>query len=176
MRPVHVSTPIDAPRERVFELIADLARRPAFCDHFQRDFRLERLASRGVGAAARFRLEAPRMPIWMESVVAESDEPHRVLERGRGGRWDRIPVTTVWELAAGPGRGCEVSLTFWTDPSHPLDVVRERLGAGRWYRRQWRRALRRLKELAESERPVEPVRVAGASRPPGLSANMLARR
>lgn len=166
MRPVHLSTSIDAPRERVFELIADLAMRPAFCDHFQREFRLERLASSGAGAAARFRMDAPRMPIWMETVVEELGAPHRVLERGRGGRWDRIPVLTAWELAAGPGSGCEVSLTFWTDPSHPLDAVRERLGAGRWYRRQWGKALRRLKAVAESERPVARVAVAGASRVP----------
>jgi uncharacterized protein YndB with AHSA1/START domain len=164
LRPVQASISIDAPRERVFELIADLGRRPAFCDHFQHDYRLERIAARGVGAAARFRMDASRFPIWMETVVEELHQPDRVAERGRGGRWDRIPVVTAWELAAGPGRGCEATVTFWTDPSHPLDIARERLGARRWYRRQWAKALQRLRELAESERPVEPIAVAGASR------------
>lgn len=178
MRPVHVQTTIDAPRERVFELVADLARRPSFCDHFQRRYRLERLPSRGAGAAARFRVEAPRLHIWMESAVEELQAPHRVLERGRGGRWDRIPIFTVWELAAGPGEASEVSVTFWTEPDHPLDRLREHLGAVRWYRRRWAQALRRLRELAESGREADAVAVAGGSRAPNASSNapnMLAR-
>jgi uncharacterized protein YndB with AHSA1/START domain len=165
MGPIHAETTIDAPRERVFELLSDLANRPAFCDHFQQEFRLARLVSKGVGAAARFRVEAPRMAIWMETVIEELDPPHRIYERGRGGRFDRIPIVTVWELSAGArATSTEARLTFWTEASNPLDRLRERLGARRWYGRQWRRSLGRLKELAEAGGPVEPVSVAGGSR------------
>jgi hypothetical protein len=166
MDPVVATTTIDTPRERAFELIADLANRPAFCDHFQLDYRLQRLGSSGVGAGARFRVEAPRFGIWMETVIDQVDPPYRLYERGRCGRWDRVPAFTVWELVEGAGETSEVSLTFWTEPSRPLDVVRERLGARRWYRRQWERALRRLRELVERGERPERLSVAGGAELP----------
>jgi uncharacterized protein YndB with AHSA1/START domain len=164
MGPISVKRPIDAPRERVFEFLCDLANRPAFTDHFIDQFRLERLESSGVGASARMRITKRRM--WMETVIEEVLPPHRILERGRGGRWDRIPILTHWELVEGPGGGCEVTLAFWTEPAHPLDRLRERLGAERFYRRQWSRALSRLKDLIESGRSPERVVVAGGDRLP----------
>jgi uncharacterized protein YndB with AHSA1/START domain len=162
MGPIFAETTIDAPRERVWEIVSDLAQRPAFCDHFQHEFRLQRIESRGVGAAARFRVDAPRMSMWMETVIEEVDPPHRLFERGRGGRLDRLPIFTVWELEVGPGSSTEARVTFWTEPGHPLDRLREHLGAERSFRRQWSRALRRLKEIAESGAEVEPIGVAGA--------------
>ena len=162
--PISVKTPIDAPRVRTFEIICDLATRPAFTDHFITEYRLERLESSGVGAAARFRVKEPG--IWMETVIDEVSPPHRILERGAGGRWDRIPVTTSWELLELGPTGCEVTLRFRTGPSHPLDRLRERLGAERYYRRQWSIALARLKGLVESGRPPDRVVVAGAPRLP----------
>ncbi len=161
MGPISAEATIDAPRERVWEIVADLAMRPAFCGHFQEEFRLERLESAGVGAAARFRVEAPGMAVWMESAISEAQAPHRLYESGRGGRLDRIPIFTVWELAEGAGETTEAKVTFWTDPSHPLDRLRERARTRRWFRRQWAHALDRLKELTETGAEIEPVRVAG---------------
>jgi uncharacterized protein YndB with AHSA1/START domain len=161
MDPTRAETTIDRPREAVFELIADLADRPAFCDHFMLDYRLERIPSRGVAAAARFRVEAPRFETWMETVVEELDPPYRIYERGSCGRWNRIPAFTVWELVEGDGETSGVSVSFWTEPEHPLDRLREKLGAERWYRRQWERALRRLREIAEEGRAPKRVAVAG---------------
>jgi uncharacterized protein YndB with AHSA1/START domain len=159
MGPISVQRPIDAPRERVFDVLCDLADRPAFMDHFVEEFRLERLDSYGVGAAARMRL--PR-GLWMETVIVEASRPHRILERGGGGRWGRIQVTTGWELVEGPGgRGCEVTLTFWTESASALDRLRDKLGAELLYRRQWSMALSRLKELIESGAQPERVLVAG---------------
>jgi uncharacterized protein YndB with AHSA1/START domain len=164
MGPVSAEITIDSPRERVFEVIADLANRPAFCDHFAHDFRLQRLESRGVGAAARFRVDAKRFPIWMETVVIEEQAPYRLLERGRGSRSDRLPINTAWELVEGPGSTTEVTVTFWAEPANRLDAVRGKLGAGRWYGKQWKRALRRLRDKVEGEERIEPLLVAGASR------------
>ena len=161
MLPVSIRTSIDAPRERAFAFVSDLANRPAFTDHFVEQFHLERIPSAGVGAAARFRVKPPGARMWMETVIAELDPPYRVQETGSGGRSDRIPVFTAWELLAGAGTGTEVSLTFWTEPSHPVDRLKERLGARRWYRRQWSRALSRLKQSLETNRTVEPVGIAG---------------
>lgn len=166
MGPVSANIAIDLPRERVFGFLSDLANRPAFTDHFIHDLRLERLASSGVGAAARFRVEPPMTRLWMETVIEEADPPYRIFERGRTGRYDRIPVSTVWELVGGPGARSEVRLSFWTEPSHPVDKLRERFGAERWYRRQWSRALERLKDVLESGREIERVAVAGGARIP----------
>lgn len=164
MGPVSASVSIDAPRERVFAVISDLANRPAFCDHFIKDFHLQRLESRGVGAAARFRTEARGFKIWMETVVEEVEPPHRLLERGRGSRADRMEIGTGWELVEGPASTTELTVTFWADPSNPADAARSKLGASGWYRRRWKRALRRLRALVENEERIEPVRVAGTSR------------
>jgi uncharacterized protein YndB with AHSA1/START domain len=162
MGPVSATTPIDAPRERVYELLCDLSARPAFCDHFVAEYRLQRIDPIGVGASARFRV---RKWGWMDTEIEEAVPPHLIRERGRGGRFNRIPVFTVWELAAsGWPRGCEVSVTFWTEPSNPADRAKELLGGARRFRRSWARALVRLKDLAESERVAERVAIAGADR------------
>src|SRR5436190_7685059 len=164
MGPISVSTMIDAPRGRVFEFLADLANRPAFTDHFISELRLERFESSGVGAAARMRV---RRGTWMETVIDEVSPPHRIRERGRGGRLDRIPMATLWELVEGPAASsCEVKLTFGTEPEQPFDRMRERLGAERFYRRNWSTALSRLKDLIETEGPVARVVVAGGARLP----------
>jgi uncharacterized protein YndB with AHSA1/START domain len=163
--PISSTKAIDAPRDEVFRFLADLANRPAFTDHFVEQFRLERLESAGVGAAARFRFAG--RGIWVETVIEELSPPHRIVERGKGGRWDRIRVFTGWELLEGPGIGqTEVTLTFWTEASNPFDRLREKFGAQRYYRRQWSTALIRLKEILESDEPVERVTVAGGDRLP----------
>lgn len=164
MGPVSTSVSIDAPRERVFEVISDLALRPSFCDHFQEEFRLQRLESRGTGAAARFRVEAPRFPIWMETVVESVQAPYRLIERGHGSRADRMTLGTAWELVEGAGATTELTLTFWIEADNPIDSARSRLGSGRWYRRAWGRALERLRKLIEDDAELAPLRVGGMSR------------
>ena len=53
-----------------------------------------------------------------------------------------------------------------THADRVLDSLRHLRGNERWYRRQWRRALARLKQLAESGEQPERVVVAGADRIP----------
>jgi hypothetical protein len=170
MGPVSATISIDVSREEVHQLLADLSSRPAFTDHFIDEFRLERMEPAGVGAAARFRV--PKRKLWIETVIVENEAPHRLLERGRGGRLDRIPVSTAWSLVEGPGsRGCEVTVTFVTEPVAITDRVTDAMARMRgiegWYRRQWARALSRLKDLAESSQEPDRLVVAGADRNPG---------
>ncbi len=170
MGPVSASTSIDAPREAVMELLTDLSVRPSFTDHFLDEYRLERLEPAGLGAAARFRI--PDRGIWMESVIAEIETPHRVVERGHGGRLDRIPIATVWELVEGPSAdSCELTVTFVMEPQTLADRAADTgaglRGAERWFRRQWNRSLGRLRELAESGAAPARIEVAGADRNPG---------
>ena len=153
MGPVSAKTEIDVPRRHVFDAIADLSLRPAFTDHFLTDFRLTRIESSGVGAGARFRIAVRPRRVWMDTVVVEAEEPHRVLERGRGGRGNRIPSTTLWELTEGPGTLTTVRVSYWTEPSNPVDRGLEMLsGASGPYERRWREALHRLRDLLESGR------------------------
>ena len=97
--------------------------------------------------------------------ITEIDFPHRITERGRGGRLNRIPTTTVWEVVEGPGNLSTVRVTFWTEPSNPLDRVRESFGRSGAARRGFRTALRRLRDqLEEGRAPAERIGVAGGNR------------
>jgi uncharacterized protein YndB with AHSA1/START domain len=150
MGPISAETEIDVPRERVFEAIGDLANRPAFTDHFLAGFRLTRIESSGVGAGARFRVEAPLRSIWMDTTIAELEEPHLIIEHGQGGRANRIPNNTVWELTEGPGSLTTVRMSHWTEPG-PIDRGLEILSlASVWQQRGWREAMRRLRDGLES--------------------------
>ena len=159
MRPVTLQTVISAPREEIFELVADLSRRVAWCDHFMEDYRLARAKPVGLGAAARFRARGE----WAEIAIAEYDPPRRLVEEGRIGRLGRSELRAVWELAP-EGRGAtRVVLTAWTEAGHPYDRLKEALGARRWLRSQLRTALGRLRTIFE-EPPTAPlarVTVAG---------------
>ncbi len=163
MGPISLTTSVDASRDRVFDFICDLSTRLSWIDHFARDYRLERVAASGQGAAARFRVDAPAGVRYMETVIAEAERPYRVVEHGRGGRLDRTPMRLVWELEEGPTT--TVTLTFWTQPGTAFDRLRE-LGRTRWWRRRWGKALRRMQELIESGAAAERTEVAGADRVP----------
>lgn len=165
MGPVSAEITIDAPRERVYAIVSDLAMRPSFCDHFQEQFRLQRVDPTGVGATARYRLRARRFPLWMQTAITELEPPHLVLERGRGSRLDRMEVGVAWELVSSSATMTDVTVSVWTDPTHPIDRMKDALLGSGWHRRQWARALGRLREIAETGAEIEPLQVAGASRP-----------
>jgi uncharacterized protein YndB with AHSA1/START domain len=165
MGPVSAEIEIDAPREHVFTAIADLARRPSFTDHFLGDFHLTRIESSGIGAGARFRVASSLRKVWMDTVIVELEQPHKLIERGRGGRGNRIPTTTVWELTEGTGPLTTVRVSRWTEPSNPLDRALEVLAANAASeQRGWRTALRRLRDQLESGEAVPAlVTVAGGN-------------
>lgn len=166
MGPVSAEIEIDVPRRRAFDAIADLALRPGFTDHFLSDFHLTRLASSGVGAGARFCFAVRPRRVWMDTTIAEIEAPHRLLEHGRGGRSNRIASTTLWELTEGPGALTKVRVSYWTEPSNPVDRGFELLsGASIPYQRHWREALRRLRDQLESDGfDQDRLAVAGGNR------------
>lgn len=166
MGPITVTTSIDADRERIFDFICDLATRPSWIDHFAGDYRVARIPSSGRGAAARFRVDAPAGIRYMETVIAETDRPHEIVEHARGGRLDAIPIRLVWELERGPTT--TVKLTFWTAPPTHFDRLRER-GRERWWRRRWTKALSRMRDLIESGSAVPRVEIAGGDRVPSIA-------
>ena len=165
MGPISAETEIDLPREQVFAALVDLALRPLFTDHFLTDFHLTRIDAAGVGAGARFRVQAPLRKVWMDTTIVALEEPFRIVEAGEGGRNNRIPNHTVWELKEAPGSLTSVRLSHWTEPPHG-DRALELLSAGSvWQQRGWREALRRLRDLLEADRPAaERLAVAGGNR------------
>ena len=166
MGPISAQVDVDAPRERAFDVVADLANRPAFMDHFVSGFHLFEIESAGVGAGARFRFDVAPQALWFDTTIEGLERPRRISERGRGGRFNRIPCATEWEFASGPGPLTPVRVAFWTEPGHPLDRAKEILGAASfWHERNWKIALRRLRDLLEAgESPDRRVAVAGGSR------------
>ena len=166
MEPISVETQVDASREEAFDFICDFSRRPAWTDHFAKEFNLERLEPVGVGAAARFRVGAPGGIDYMSTAITEAERPEKIVEQGQGGYLNRVPINAVWELTSGPGAVTTIRLTFWTEPGHHFDRARER-GRGGWWKRRWKRALRRLRDAIESGgEGIEPVRVAGGAHQP----------
>jgi uncharacterized protein YndB with AHSA1/START domain len=148
--PVTVTVTVGRPREEVFEYLADIANHAEFTDHFLKDFRLTREQSYGRGAGARYRVDMPfnRFP-WADTTIVEMDPPHRLMEAGRAGKFNRIEVTTQYLLFEGAGNTTRVELTSETDPPLITDKLLERLGARGWLKRKNRQALRRLRAILE---------------------------
>jgi uncharacterized protein YndB with AHSA1/START domain len=155
MRAVTVTTVISAPREAVFDFVCDLAGRPAYTDHYMRDYRLARVNPVGEGAAARFQLRAPFAKEYAELEIREADRPRRIVEEVRVGRRGRNRSLALYEFSP-EGRGAtRVELTTYSEPATWIDRLKE-IGAAGWVRRQSKKSLERLRMIFE-EPPKEPL-------------------
>jgi uncharacterized protein YndB with AHSA1/START domain len=151
--PVSVSVTIGRPREEVFDYLVDVANHPEFTDHFLTDWHLTREESRGAGAGARFRIRAPLSRFsWADITLAEVEPPRRIVELGRGGKFNRIRQRGEWILEPGPGGLTRVQFTLETIPVLPSDRILELVAGRAWFRRKLRRALRRLRTILEEDR------------------------
>ncbi|MDQ4072117.1 MAG: SRPBCC family protein [Actinomycetota bacterium] len=160
MRQVSVSVFISAPREQVYDFVADLAGRPAYTDHYLKDYRLARAKAQGKGAAARFLLETPLANERGEIEIKEADRPRRIVEEGRVGRLGRSRLVAVYEFVPEPG-GTRVELTTLSDPATVVDRMKQ-AGVHRWTRRQTKTALERLRMIFEEPPEGELARVTVA--------------
>ncbi len=162
MRKVRVSTVIAASCEDVFDLLEDLSRRPAFTDHYLKDFRLARSNPRGEGASARFLLDRVIFSERAEIRIVDCERPRRVAEEGRLGRRGRSTLSAVYELQPEPDGGCRLEMTARVEPKTAVDRLRQR-GAHRWIHKNAKRSLGRLRRLLEepSDGPPQRVTVAG---------------
>ncbi len=153
MDPITVSTTIARPREEVFEYLADIANHPEFTDHYLVDWHLTREDPYGAGAGARFRVKAPFSRFsWADVTFAELQPPFRIVERGRGGKFNRIRMLGTYTLSPGPGGTTRVQHTLETEPVMPSDRLLEALGGRAWTRRQAAKAMRRLRTILEEGR------------------------
>jgi uncharacterized protein YndB with AHSA1/START domain len=153
VEPFTVSSTISKPREEVFEYLADIANHPEFTDHYMVDWRLTREDSVGTGAGARFRIKAPFSRFgWADVTFAEVEPPFRIVERGRGGKYNRIRMLGTYTLSPGPANSTRLEYTLETVPKLPSDKLMEALGGNRWTRRQTTKAIRRLRTILEEDR------------------------
>jgi uncharacterized protein YndB with AHSA1/START domain len=157
MREVTVSTIISAPREDVFDFVCDLAGRPGFTDHYMDDYRLARVRPVGVGAAARFRLDAPMSNEYAELTITEADRPRRIIEEIRVGRRGRNRSVAVYDFTRESANVTRVELTTYSEPATMVDRFRQ-IGAAGWIRRKTRRSLDRLRAIFEEPQKEPPKR------------------
>ena len=166
MDSVTVRTHISAPREQVYALIADVAARPAWCDHFQKDFRLVTPRSEGVGAGARYRLDWRGGTRYVEFTIIKERSPRRVVEEGRTGRLGHTRLGAEYELTSPSTGLTRVELTVWTEPENAGERLREALGFRTFMRKRSRRALDRLRAILEEGRSEELSRATIAAYEP----------
>jgi uncharacterized protein YndB with AHSA1/START domain len=149
--PVTVSTNIGRPREEVFDYLVDIANHPEFSDHYLKHFRLTRIDSRGRGAGARFKIDAPLNKFaWADMTFVEVERPHRIVAFGRGGKFNRIKTTTIYRLDESADGGTRLELMTESEPALPTDRLMETVTGYRgWMKRKTRRAIRRLQSILE---------------------------
>jgi uncharacterized protein YndB with AHSA1/START domain len=162
MREVNVSTVISAPREEVFDFVADLAARPAYTDHYMEDYRLARVQPVGLGAAARFRLNMPRSREYVELTVTKADRPRQIVEEMRLGRRGRVRAIAVYDFTRESPSVTRLELTTYSEPATMVDRLKE-TGAAGWTRRQSRKSLERLRRIFEEpqKQPLKRATIAG---------------
>jgi uncharacterized protein YndB with AHSA1/START domain len=150
VEPVTVSVTVDRPREEIFAYLADIANHPEFTDHYLVDWRMTRVDTVGRGAGGRFRFTAPLNRFdWADLTFIEVDAPRRIVQAGRGGKYNRTRLRSVWDLEQGPGHTTRVTLTFETRPATTSDRLMESFGQRGWLKRKSAKALRRLRSILE---------------------------
>jgi uncharacterized protein YndB with AHSA1/START domain len=169
MREVTVSAIISAPREDVFDFVCDLAARPAYTDHFMDDYRLARVQPVGVGAAARFKLDAPFANEYAELTITKADRPRQIIEEIRVGRRGRNRSVAVYDFTRESAHVTRVELTTFSEPATIIDRFKE-IGAAAWIRRQTRKSLDRLRMIFEEPERVELKRATIAGYEPDKAA------
>ncbi len=159
MRSVTVTAQISAPREQIFDFVGDLSRRPAFADHYLKEYRLARANPVGKGAAARFLLDAPIFSERADLAITEYERPHRIVEEGRIGLRGRSRLVVTYDFTVESEGSTRVDLTTYSEPRTAVDRLRQG-GAQRWLTRQSNTALDRLRRIFEEPAGGELERVS----------------
>ena len=168
MREVTVTAFISAPREDVFDYVCDLAARPTWA-HFMEDYRLARVQPVGVGAAARFKLDAPLANEYAELTITRADRPRQIIEEIRYGRRGRNRSVAVYDFSRESGNTTRVELTTLSEPATFVDRLKD-IGAAGWIRRKTGKALDRLRMVFEEPDRVEVKRATIAGFEPDKAA------
>jgi uncharacterized protein YndB with AHSA1/START domain len=150
MEPLTVSVSISRPREEVFAYLADIANHQEFTDHYLVDWRMTRVETVGQGAGGRFRYTAPLQRFdWADVTFVDVDAPRRIVQAGRGGKYNRTRLRSVFDLEPGAGGTTRVTLTVETRPATFADRLMESFGLRGWLKRKSGRSLKRLRSILE---------------------------
>ena len=84
--------------------------------------------------------------------IAEMQPPLRIVERGRGGKYNRIRMLSTYTLSPGPSGSTKVEYTLETVPVMLSDKLLESLGGRARTKRQVTKAMRRLRTILEEDR------------------------
>ena len=107
----------------------------------------------GTGAGARFRIKAPLNRFaWADMTFAELQPPFRIVERGRGGKYNRIRMVGTYTLSPGPGGATRVEYTLETVPAQLSDQLMDTLGGTLLEPPPGGKAMRRLRTILEDDR------------------------
>jgi uncharacterized protein YndB with AHSA1/START domain len=156
--PVTITATIGRPRTEVFDYLADIANFPEFTDHYLKDFRLTRIDSRGRGAGARFKVDAPlNRYSWGDMTFVEVERPYRIIAFGRGGKFNRIRTTTIFTLDEASGDTTRLEVMTESEPALASDRFMEAVTGYRlWMKRKTRKAVRRLQAILEENQDRGP--------------------
>src|SRR3954464_5735875 len=133
------------------------------------DYRLARVQPVGVGAAARFKLDAPLANEYAELTITKADRPRQIVEEIRYGRRGRNRSVAVYDFTRESAHVTRVELTTFSEPATVVDRLKE-IGAAGWLRRKTRKALDRLRMIFEEPDRVELKRASIAGFEPAKSA------
>jgi hypothetical protein len=111
----------------------------------------------GVGAAARFKLDAPMAKEYAELTITEADRPRRIIEEVRVGRRGRNRSVAVYDFTRESAGVTRVELTTYSEPATMVDRFRQ-IGAAGWIRRKTRKSLDRLRMIFEEPQKEPPKR------------------
>jgi uncharacterized protein YndB with AHSA1/START domain len=165
--PVALDTYISAPREELFDFVADIAARPSWNDHFQAEFHLATTRAATKGSAARYRTDPPfQRQLYSDLRIVELDRPRRIFEEGVQGRLNRGRVQIVWDFFQEAPEQTRIEFEMRTEPGGKLQRMAEGLGAHGYYKRQYTTALERLRMIFEERPPGELARATVAAYEP----------
>src|SRR2546421_488185 len=87
-----------------------------------RPLRREEPPGRGAGAGSRAASPATRFG-WADQTLVEVDPPYRIVEKGRGGKYNRIRSIAVYPLSPAAGGTTKAELTYETEPPLVTDRI-----------------------------------------------------
>ena len=152
VRPISVSTSVEARPLEVFEFLAVLANHEQFLDHFLVDWEFSGPA-RGVGAKGRARQNAPGGQDRTEFEVIEVDDGRRIVEDGLGAKdkhgTHRRHTRGTYTLTEASGGGTEIEFELeWLEASRAERMIPPMTRV--FTRRSVAKGMRRLKKLLDS--------------------------
>ena len=151
MDTVTVSIVVGRPVEEVYAYLVDIANHAEYTGDYLVDWHLTRTDPVGVGAGARFRVKAPLQRFaWVGLNIVEVDELRQIVEAGSGGKFNRVRVEVVYDLAATDPARTEVTFSVKTEPATISDKLMEAAGGRPWLRRHNAKALKRLRSILET--------------------------